>query len=153
MQLQVFKVADLFVSYKRDDRAAVERIIARLTQEGYPVWWDSRLEAGASFGERIAREIDEAKCVIVVWSKASVDSKWVYAEATEADSQGKLVPVTIEPCRTKPPFNILHSFNLTGGQVRAECPRMERPSETDQSVRRAGRKFGAERCRSSKSRQ
>lgn len=112
-------MADVFVSYKRDDRAAAERIIARLTQEGLSVWWDSRLEAGASFGEKIAHEIDEAKCVMVIWSKASVDSKWVYAEATEADSQGKLVPVTIEPCRMKPPFNILHSFNLAEDQAAA----------------------------------
>lgn len=107
-------MSDLFVSYRRDDREAVERIIARLTQEGYSIWWDSRLEAGENFGEWIAREIDAAKCVIVIWSQASVDSKWVYAEATEADSQGKLVPVTIEPCRVKPPFNILHSFDLAG---------------------------------------
>ena len=114
-------MADVFVSYKREDRAAVERTIARLEQEGFSVWWDSQLTAGASFGERIAHEIDEAKCVLVIWSKASVGSKWVYAEATEADSQGKLVPATIEPCRTKPPFNILHSFNLAEDQASADC--------------------------------
>ena len=107
-------MADLFVSYKREDRAAVERIISRLAKEGYSIWWDSRLEAGENFGDLIAREIDEAKCVIVIWSTASVGSKWVYAEATEADSQGKLVPVTIEACRPKPPFNVLHCFNLEG---------------------------------------
>ena len=115
-------MADLFVSYKREDRAAVEQIISHLVQEGYSVWWDSRLEAGHNFGEGIAREIDEAKCVIVIWSQASVDSKWVYAEATEADSQGKLIPVSIEPCRVKPPFNILHSFNLAAEEAAVDSP-------------------------------
>lgn len=115
-------MADLFVSYKREDRAAVERIIARLSDEGYSVWWDSRLEAGENFGELIAQEIDQAKCVIVIWSTSSVGSKWVYAEATEADSQGKLVPVMIEPCRVKPPFNILHSFNLTADDAQTASP-------------------------------
>ena len=115
-------MADLFVSYKREDRAAVERIISRLAKEGYSIWWDSRLEAGENFGELIAQEIDEAKCVIVIWSTASVGSKWVYAEATEADSQGKLVPVTIEACRPKPPFNVLHCFNLEGETEEADSP-------------------------------
>lgn len=114
-------MADLFVSYKREDRAAVERIISRLAEEGYSIWWDSRLEAGENFGESIAQEIDQAKCVIVIWSKASVDSKWVYAEATEADSQKKLIPVTIEACRVRPPFNILHCFNLLGASEEAEA--------------------------------
>ena len=107
-------MADLFVSYKREDRPAVGRIISRLAEEGYSVWWDTSLEGGDNFGESIANEIDEARCVIVIWSRASVGSKWVYAEATEADSQGKLVPIIIEPCRVKPPFNILHSFELLG---------------------------------------
>jgi formylglycine-generating enzyme required for sulfatase activity len=115
-------VADLFVSYKREDRVAVERIISRLTNEGYSVWWDSRLEAGENFGESIAQELDEAKCVLVIWSQASVGSKWVYAEATEADNQGKLVPVIIESCRVKPPFNILHCFNLAGDKEEADSP-------------------------------
>ena len=113
-------MADLFVSYKREDRAAVERIISRLTEEGYSTWWDSRLEAGENFGESIAEEIDQAKCVMVIWSKSSVGSKWVYAEATEADNQRKLVPVIIEPCRPKPPFNILHCFNLLGESEQAD---------------------------------
>ena len=83
---------------------------------------DSRLEAGENFGELIAQEIDQAKCVIVIWSQSSVGSKWVYAEATEADSQGKLVPVTIEQCRPKPPFNVLHCYNLTGGSEESDSP-------------------------------
>lgn len=115
-------MADLFVSYKREDRVAVERIISRLAKEGYSIWWDSRLEAGESFGESIAQEIDEAKCVIVIWSQASVGSKWVYAEATEADNQGKLVPIIIESCRVKPPFNILHCFNLLGENEATDSP-------------------------------
>jgi formylglycine-generating enzyme required for sulfatase activity len=115
-------VADVFVSYKREDRLAADRIVSRLAEDGYSVWWDSSLEAGENFGESIAQEIDGAKCVVVIWSKSSVDSKWVYAEATEADNQGKLVPVTIEACRVRPPFNILHCFNLAGENEQADGP-------------------------------
>jgi formylglycine-generating enzyme required for sulfatase activity len=108
-------VADIFISYKREDKATVEQIVSRLKDEGYSVWWDAILEGGEDFGSSIAKEIDAAKCVIVIWSKTSVGSKWVYAEATEADSQGKLVPVTVEPCRVRPPFNVLHTFELLDG--------------------------------------
>ena len=40
----------------------------------------------------------EAKAVVVLWSKKSVVSRWVRAEATLADRNRTLVPVMIEAC-------------------------------------------------------
>lgn len=38
-----------------------------------------------------------AKAVVVLWSKKSVQSRWVRAEATLADRNKTLVPCMIEP--------------------------------------------------------
>ena len=52
------------------------------------------------FFDAIERQLDLAKCVIVLWSQASVGtSRWVRAEATEALKQGKLIPVLVGECR------------------------------------------------------
>ena len=44
----------------------------------------------------IEKALNEAKCVIVLWSKRSVESLYVKDEATHALNRNKLVPVMIE---------------------------------------------------------
>ena len=55
----------------------------------------------------------EAKAVVVLWSKHSVDSRWVRAEATQADRHGTLVPVMIEPCKRPIMFELTHTADLS----------------------------------------
>jgi hypothetical protein len=47
------------------------------------VWWDRKSAAGQAFDEAIERELEAAKCIIVLWSQASIDSEWVKNEAAE----------------------------------------------------------------------
>ncbi len=58
--------------------------------------------------------LKDAKAVVVLWSKHSVDSDWVRAEATQADRYGTLVPVTIEPCNRPIMFELTHTADLSG---------------------------------------
>jgi TIR domain len=60
------------------------------------VWWDPKLRAGEHFDDVIEKALDQAKCVIVIWSERSVQSRYVRTEATYALDQDKLVPVAIE---------------------------------------------------------
>ncbi len=78
-------MADIFVSYARVDRAQVAPLVAALEARGWSVWWDPEIARGQEFDRQIARELDAAEAVIVVWTPASVDSRWVRAEATLAD--------------------------------------------------------------------
>jgi TolB-like protein/Tfp pilus assembly protein PilF len=55
----------------------------------------------------------EAKAVVVLWSKKSVDSRWVRAEATTADRNKTLVPVMIEPCLRPIMFELTHTADLS----------------------------------------
>jgi TolB-like protein len=107
-------VADVFLSYSREDQATTRRFAEGLEHEGFSVWWDQALNAGEAFDRVIEQALDEAKAVVVLWSKRSVDSRWVRAEATQAQAKGLLVPVMIEPCRRPIMFELTHTVELSG---------------------------------------
>jgi hypothetical protein len=75
-------MADIFISYAREDQAAVKPLAAALEGAGYSVWWDRRILAGTEFSEEIERELKAAKAVIVAWSQESHASNWVKDEAS-----------------------------------------------------------------------
>ena len=87
-----------------------------LAEEGLKVWWDAVLHSGETFDEVIERNLRAAKAVVVLWSPQSVISRWVRAEATQADRANKLVPVIIEPCNLPIIFELTHTTDLTGWQ-------------------------------------
>jgi hypothetical protein len=89
-------MSDIFISYKREEQATARKLANALESEGWTVWWDPKLRAGEHFDDVIEKALNEAKCVIVMWSNLSVNSEYIKAEATEALEQKKLVPVKIE---------------------------------------------------------
>jgi hypothetical protein len=102
-------MADVFISYKSDDRGAVEDIVRGLERQGINLWWDQGIAPTADWRADIARELHAAKVVIVVWSRNSADldsGKWVIQEAEEADARGGLVPVVIDD--VLPPLGLRH---------------------------------------------
>lgn len=86
----------IFISYASKDRERARMIAAALGGHGWDVWWDREIPLGKAFDEIIEKAIAEAKCVIVLWSAASVASEWVRNEASEGKRRGILVPVFIE---------------------------------------------------------
>ncbi len=105
-------MADVFISYARNDRDRIVPIVQHLEADGYFVWYDASLEAGGQFSDEIMRELDSAKCVIIVWSKSSAKSTWAYAEAEIARERNILIPVRIDDCRLPPPFNAIETIDL-----------------------------------------
>jgi len=95
-------MADIFVSYASEDRDRIKPLIDAITAEGISVWWDRRIGMGSDFEREIERELDAARCVVVVWSDKSVDSDWVRNEAQEGYDRGILVPARIDD--VKPPL-------------------------------------------------
>jgi hypothetical protein len=51
--------------------------------------------------------------VVVLWSRQSVNSRWVRAEATEAARNTTLVPVMIEPCKRPIMFELTQTADLS----------------------------------------
>ena len=89
---------DVFLSYNREDQAAARRFAEAFAGQGLDVWWDTALKSGEAYDEVTEAALREAKAVVVLWSKKSVVSRWVRAEAMLADRSKTLVPCMIEPC-------------------------------------------------------
>ena len=105
---------DIFLSYCREDQAIARRFAEGLEQEGFGVWWDQALNAGESFDQVTERTLKEARAVVVLWTRRSVQSRWVRSEATLADRYGTLVPVMLEPCDRPIMFELTHTADLAG---------------------------------------
>jgi serine/threonine-protein kinase len=105
-------MAEIFLSYSREDQGIARRFAEGLSREGFSVWWDQSLNAGEAFDRVTEQALDEARAVVVLWSKKSVDSRWVRAEATQALGNGRLVPVMIEACRRPIMFELTHTADL-----------------------------------------
>lgn len=105
-------MADVFISYSKEESEPIVALARDLERRGYTTWWDSNLHPGERFRERIRMEIAKAKAVIVVWTRDSVHSDWVIAEAELAHRQNKLITVRtpeLDPAEIPPPFNTLHT--------------------------------------------
>lgn len=89
---------DIFLSYGHSDVVTARRFAEGLERAGFSVWWDATLHSGDSFDAAIEAALRGARAVVVLWSAASVESRWVRAEATLADRRNTLVPVMIESC-------------------------------------------------------
>jgi tetratricopeptide (TPR) repeat protein len=88
-------MSDIFISYKREEQATARKLADALENEGWSVWWDPKLRAGEHYDDMIEKALNEAKCVLVLWSEESVQSRYVRDEATYALEKNKLVPVAI----------------------------------------------------------
>jgi formylglycine-generating enzyme required for sulfatase activity len=88
---------DIFLSYASADYERVRRLIHAFERHGWSVWWDRTIPPGKTFDQVIEEALDAARCVVVVWSRASVASRWVRTEAGEGMQRDILVPVLIEP--------------------------------------------------------
>ena len=95
--------------------------------------------AGAAFDTVIEDAIEAARCVVVLWSRASVESEWVRSEASEGKRRGILVPGLLEPVDAPLAFRLLNGADLSqweSGTTHAELDRLtERITEI---IKRAG---------------
>ena len=90
-------MADIFISYSREDKKLAFGISTLCRQEGWSTWIDQTIELGTDFRPEIEREIDAASCVVVLWTPAAVASSWVRREALRALAQRKLVETEVSP--------------------------------------------------------
>lgn len=107
-----FAMADVFLSYKREDRDKVRPLVEALQAQGWSVWWDTRIGVGDSWDEEIEKELAVAKCVVVVWSRLSVNSRWVRTEAHEGLERQCLVPVLIDGAKAPLAFKLIQASDL-----------------------------------------
>ncbi|MDQ2734174.1 MAG: toll/interleukin-1 receptor domain-containing protein [Pseudomonadota bacterium] len=96
-------MSDIFVSYSSKDRDRAALVARALEARGWSVWWDRTIPPGRQYDDVIEEALAEARCVVVLWSKASAASTRVKNEASEAVSKKALIPALIED-EVKIPF-------------------------------------------------
>ena len=104
-------MADIFLSYAREDSGQAKRLALALESRGWSVWWDRHIPHGQDFTAHIQQQLDDARCIVVLWSKAAVKSSFVRDEAAEG-LNGRLVPLLIENVKQPLGFRQLHAADL-----------------------------------------
>lgn len=115
-------MAQVFLSYAHRNHHTAHQIADGLSAAGYSLWWDQRLHAGDDYGRDIEAELEDANCVVVIWSAAARNSLWVRAEANAALEQDKLVQVAADGARPPLPFTMLHLLDLSNWNGAPDAP-------------------------------
>src|SRR4030095_13349753 len=97
-------MSDILLSYARVDSDKARQFEAALERCGWSVFWDRELVPGEGYRRAIERELKEARCVIVLWSRTSVESEWVLDEAEEGNKKGCVIWVRLE--EVPPPLGL-----------------------------------------------
>lgn len=106
-------MADIFLSYASDDRERVIPLVQALQNDGFTVWWDREIRPGPSFDREIETAINDARCIVVVWSASSVDSEWVRSEVEEGARRGILIPAIFDGVMPPLAYRRRQSVDLT----------------------------------------
>ena len=119
-------MSDIFISYKREEQDKARQLADALEKQGWSVWWDPKLRTGEYFDDVIEQALKEARCVIVMWSKRSVKSRYVIDESSYALKYNKLIPVAIEEVELSFRFSGIQTTQLIGWDGSEEFPAFKR---------------------------
>lgn len=87
----------VFISYSRDDRGYVERLIGHLHRHGVRTWSDTGIESGDRWTAAIERAMRASSAVVVVMTPAAQASTWVERELHLAEELKKpLLPLLLD---------------------------------------------------------
>lgn len=124
---------DVFLSYCSANRPTAAAIARYLEERGWSIWWDRKIAPGTRYDREIENALDAARCVVVLWTKESINSEWVRDEAMEAHSRRALIPVQLEDI--KPPLafrrtQTIRLFNWTDDHSDDRLPALHEAIQT-----------------------
>lgn len=105
-------MADVFLSYSREDRPIAQAIAAEMQRLGVDIWWDHDLLGGDDYRSRILEVLSRTPVAIVIWSRRSIESQWVVGEASAARERKILIPIHIDGAAPPLDFRPVHSIDM-----------------------------------------
>lgn len=127
-------MADVFLSYKREDAAKVRKLVAALRHKGLDTWWDEDIPPSAPWEATIEKELAGAKAVIVCWSPDAVASDNVRSEARVAREDGRLIQLFLKPCSPPLFFGERQGVDLSSWRGKSDDARIGRIAESARKV-------------------
>ncbi len=106
-------MSDIFFSYSREDLERIKPIVHALERQGYTIFWDRDIPVGKRWRKVISGELKAARCVMVAWSKSSINSRFVIEEADFGSQHGSLVPLLLDPVELPFGFGAIQAADLT----------------------------------------
>jgi hypothetical protein len=139
-------MADVFLSYAREDAARAEQVARGLEQAGLDVFWDTEIPPGQTWADYIESKLTQSKALIVLWSEHSTKSQWVREEARMGRDKGVLIPVMID--NSQPPFGFgeVQAANLASWNGEADHPNWRRFVDAVMSFARGGERPAAQQA-------
>ena len=119
-------MADVFLSYAREDRAKAEQIAHALEAAGIDAFWDNEIPPGATWADYIESKLTHCKKLIVLWSEHSTKSQWVREEARLGRDKGILIPIMIDATAAPFGFGELQAADLSSWAGDANDPAWRR---------------------------
>ena len=117
-------MAQVFLSYDREDGAKARVIAQALERAGHFVWFDLHIKGGAEYGKVIEEALDAADAVVVLWSTQSVQSAWVRDEAAAGRDKNCLIPILIEPVSPPMGFRQYQNLDFSSWKGRGKPPHL-----------------------------
>jgi len=105
-------MSDIFISYAREDRERVLRLVRYFEKLGWSCFWDPEIPTGGRWDTVIQKELAAAQSVVVLWSRDSVNSEWVNIEANEGKKRQILFPVLLDHVPVPIAFSLIQAANL-----------------------------------------
>ena len=116
-------INDVFLSYAREDKEFTSKIETALGKQGWRVFKDREIRSGMRWENVLVDQLNQIRCILVLWSKSSVNSKWVLKEARRGLERKNLVQVSIDS--TAPPDEFLPYQYRELSALRSEGPDSE----------------------------
>lgn len=115
---------DIFISYKREERALAQDVGRVLQEAGYTTITDLNIKKSKDFGDAIDQMIRQARLVVVLWTPMSAKSDWVKMEAREANALQKYFGVVLKPLERRDlPLELRRKQYLDlGGKMPRDLP-------------------------------
>src|SRR5215469_10573326 len=104
---------DIFISYAREDEERILSVASAFEKYGLSVFRDRLIPAGQTWRSHIGQALVDAGCLVVAWSKHSIQSSWVIEEADEGKKRGVLVPILLDAVEPPIGFRSIQAADLS----------------------------------------
>lgn len=103
----------VFLSYSLEDTDTARHLVNAIEARGWPISWERYEAPDAIMTLALRQALTVSDCVVVLWSKHSVDSPSIREEASHARTRGALVQGALDDAAIPMPFILDEPTPLT----------------------------------------